>query len=352
MSEHLASWHDTATREAIVDFVDRVTTEGGPDYVPPAERVAVFDNDGTLWCEKPMPIELGFILMRLAEMAETDESLRGRQPWQAAYEKDYGWLGEAITKHYHGDDADVKLLHGRHPPGLRRADASRSTRPPPTRSCAAESIRRSAGASASAATCPMIELLRYLEANGFTNYIASGGDRDFMRPVTGDIYGIPSERVIGSSNALVYADDEHGGSVSYAGDDGCLRRRPGEAGADLEPDRAAPDPRRRQFERRHPDAPLRRREGSPGAPAAPAPRRRRARVRVHGGGRDVARAGRGARMDGRQRQERLGDRLRRCSNRHRARTARSAARRRPSRARPRSSRSAGRRGGGAAPARR
>ena len=66
----------------------------------------------------------------------------------------------------------------------------------------------------------MVELLRYLEANGFTNYIASGGDRDFMRPITEEIYGIPAERVIGSSNALAYSEDEHGGAVSYeaAGD--------------------------------------------------------------------------------------------------------------------------------------
>jgi hypothetical protein len=106
----LISWRDTATRQAIVEFVDRVTREGGPDYVSPADRVAVFDNDGTLWCEKPMPIELGFILHRLAEMAEADSSLRGTQPWKAAHERDYAWLGDTITKHYHGDDADVKVL--------------------------------------------------------------------------------------------------------------------------------------------------------------------------------------------------------------------------------------------------
>ena len=85
----LASWNDTATRQAIVDFVETVTRDGGPGYVPPPERVAVFDNDGTLWCEKPMPIELGFVLHRLAEMCETDADLRGRQPWKAAYERDY-----------------------------------------------------------------------------------------------------------------------------------------------------------------------------------------------------------------------------------------------------------------------
>ncbi len=86
MSE-LASWNDGAAKAAIVDFVARVTTEGGPDYVPLSERIAVFDNDGTLWCEKPMPIELGFILARLAEMAGADESLRDKQPWKAAHEQ-------------------------------------------------------------------------------------------------------------------------------------------------------------------------------------------------------------------------------------------------------------------------
>jgi hypothetical protein len=77
---------------AIADFVRRVTTEGRPEYIPSAERIAVFDNDGCLWCEKPMPIELGFILRRLATMAEKDASLRERQPWKAAHEQDFAWL--------------------------------------------------------------------------------------------------------------------------------------------------------------------------------------------------------------------------------------------------------------------
>jgi hypothetical protein len=100
MADRLASWNDGETKAAIVDFVERVTTEGGPDFVPPAERIATFDNDGTLWCEKPMPIELGFILARLTETAEADESLREKQPWKAAHERDYHWLGDALTKHY------------------------------------------------------------------------------------------------------------------------------------------------------------------------------------------------------------------------------------------------------------
>ena len=83
----LASWNDTPATQAIVEFVERVTQEGGADYVPPAERIAVFDNDGTLWCEKPMQIEVGFILKRLAEMAEPTPrcatASRGRRPTSA-----------------------------------------------------------------------------------------------------------------------------------------------------------------------------------------------------------------------------------------------------------------------------
>ena len=215
MTDHLlASWNDTPSRAAIVDFVARVTTEGGADYVPIDDRIAVFDNDGTLWCEKPMPIEFGFVLGRLAAMAEADEELRTRQPWQAAYEQDYGWFGNAVTKHYHGDEADAKLLLG----GMVQAFAGQTV---DEYSVAAEAFLLGGTHPTLGRgfhTCgylPMVELLRYLEANGFTNYIASGGDRDFMRPVTAAMYGIPAERVIGSSNALAYADDEHGGNISY-----------------------------------------------------------------------------------------------------------------------------------------
>src|SRR5262245_47719170 len=100
----LRSWKDGTARRAIAQFVEEVTQPGGPRFVPAEERFAVFDNDGTLWCEKPMPVELGFVLQRLAGMAEQDVSLRTQQPWKAAREKDYAWLGDVITKHYRGDD--------------------------------------------------------------------------------------------------------------------------------------------------------------------------------------------------------------------------------------------------------
>jgi hypothetical protein len=101
----LTSWNDGAPKQAIVEFTKTAARD-----VPPEERVAVFDNDGTLWCEKPMPIELGFILQRFVAMAEEDESLREKQPWKAAYDTDFVWLGGAVDKHYGGDDSDLKVL--------------------------------------------------------------------------------------------------------------------------------------------------------------------------------------------------------------------------------------------------
>jgi phosphoglycolate phosphatase-like HAD superfamily hydrolase len=203
----LASWNDGAAKRAVVAFVERTVAE-----VPVEERVAVFDNDGTLWCEKPMPIQLDFILRRLAEMAEADATLRDRQPWKAAHERDYGWLNAVMTEHYAGDDRNLMTLgagvlaaHG----GIRvedfeaQADAFLRNARHPT-------LGRGYLACAYA---PMIELLAYLDANGFANYIASGGGRDFMRPISHEVYGIPRERVIGSATALEYASDERGGTI-------------------------------------------------------------------------------------------------------------------------------------------
>ena len=217
VSDPLATWRDGATKDAILAFVERVTTAGGPEFVPPAERIAVFDNDGTLWCEKPMPIELGFILERLAAMAQADPDLRERQPWKAAHEGDHAWLGGAVTKHYHGDDSDVKVLLE----GVVGAFAGWAVEDYATAAAAflREGDHPTLGRPLHACGyAPMVELLRFLEAAGFTVYIASGGDRDFMRTITEDIYAIPPERVIGSSNALRYVDDDGGGTVSYLGE--------------------------------------------------------------------------------------------------------------------------------------
>jgi hypothetical protein len=91
MTPRLASWNETLTKQTIVDFVAQGSNESSPNYVPPEARIAVYDNDGPLWCQKPMPIQADFILRRLAAMADQDPGLRERQPWKAAYEKDYAW---------------------------------------------------------------------------------------------------------------------------------------------------------------------------------------------------------------------------------------------------------------------
>src|SRR5688572_11310055 len=91
MAGQLDSWNDGGTRQAIEAFIARVTRVGSPDFVPEDERVAVFDNDGTLWCEKPLPIQADFLMRRLGQMAEQDPSLRSRQPWKAVVERDYQW---------------------------------------------------------------------------------------------------------------------------------------------------------------------------------------------------------------------------------------------------------------------
>ncbi|MEV0343059.1 HAD family hydrolase [Nocardia sp. NPDC050713] len=200
-ADPLPSWRDGHVKQAILDFVGRVTA--GPDAVPAEDRVAVFDNDGTLWCEKPMPIQLDFILRRLVAMAEQDPELRGRQPWQAAYTKDYDWLGEVIVEHYHGDDSKVGVLAS----GVLAAFAGI---PVQEFERLADQFLRTARhptlgrAYSACGYAPMIELLGFLAANGFANYIASGGGRDFMRPISREIYGIPRERVIGSSVSLAW----------------------------------------------------------------------------------------------------------------------------------------------------
>jgi len=208
----LPSWRERTSKRAILDFVQRVTTEGGTDAVPPQERVAVFDNDGTLWCEKPMPIQLDFILRRLVVMAEQDPALRTRQPWQAASTRDYGWLGEVITKHYHGDDSDLPVLAA----GILQAFAGVTVE---EFEAQADAFLRSAQhptlgrAYLACGYAPMVELLGYLEAGGFRNYIASGGGRDFMRPISQELYGVPRQRVIGSSASLTYQEDGGGGRI-------------------------------------------------------------------------------------------------------------------------------------------
>jgi phosphoserine phosphatase len=210
----LPSWRAGPARRAVLEFVEQVRGDGDSGPVPAEQRVAVFDNDGTLWCEKPMPIQLDFILRRLVDMAEADPALREQQPWKAACERDAAWLNSVITDHYAGDDRKVHTLMA----GVLAAYDGISVEDFEKR---AEAFLRTASnpvLQRRYLRCvyrPMVELLDHLEANGFTNYIASGGGRDFVRPVSDELYGVPRERVIGSTTVLAYTGDENGGTITH-----------------------------------------------------------------------------------------------------------------------------------------
>jgi phosphoserine phosphatase len=210
VTAELASWRDGPARRAIEEFVASVS--GGPDEVPVAERIAVFDNDGTLWTEKPMPTQLHYVVQQWRAAAEADPALAERQPYRAAVTGDLSWLGDAIDRHYEGDDSGLQTIIG----ALTGLTAGMSV----------EEYAQSVGAFyrtaqhltldrpyLDAVYQPMVELLRYLEAHGFTCYLVSGGERDFMRPMTEDYYGIPPERVVGSAFGLAY--DEESAQVRY-----------------------------------------------------------------------------------------------------------------------------------------
>ena len=212
MNAKLSSWNETPTKQAIVEFVEAVTDKTNAKYVPPEERIAVFDNDGTLWCEKPTYIQVGFILQRLAAMAEKDPSLRKQQPWQAAYDKDMEWFNDTVVKHYHGDDSKVKVLLG----GVLKAFDAMSVKAFEKK--AADFMHQAKhptlGVSYMETTFqPMVALLRYLKAHDFTTYIASASGRDFIRPVTETLYGIPPERVIGSAVKLAFQANDQGATI-------------------------------------------------------------------------------------------------------------------------------------------
>jgi phosphoglycolate phosphatase-like HAD superfamily hydrolase len=216
MGAELSSWNDGPTKSSITDFVARVSDENGPDYVEPAARVAVFDNDGTLWSEKPLVIQLDFTIRRLGELAAADPELQQQQPYKAAYEKDLHWMGAAMVKHYQGDDSDLKLLMAAVPRAFDAVSVEEYDRT--VKAFFDDAVNphlkreyRSCGYS------PMVELLRYLEANDFVTYIASGGDRDFMRPVADELYGIPPERIIGSALGLTYSTDGGQHALLYKG---------------------------------------------------------------------------------------------------------------------------------------
>jgi phosphoserine phosphatase len=184
----LRSWNDGAAKKAIIDFVTRVTTQGGPDFVPVPERIATFDNDGTLWSEKPMPFQLAFILDRIKALAPQHPEWRSKEPFASLLKGDVASIAASGEK---GVLALVAATHtGMTTDEFAQAVAEwiSTARHPKTGRLYTEMIYQ-----------PMLELLAYLRAYEFKTFIVSGGGVEFMRPWTEKVYGIPPEQVVGSA---------------------------------------------------------------------------------------------------------------------------------------------------------
>ncbi len=189
----LPSWADGPAKGSITTFVDRVTDPASPDFVPPSERIAVFDNDGTLWAEQPLYFQLLFALERVRALADERPEWRGRQPFQAIVDDDRDALMQLSL---HDVLQVVMATHA----GMTTdefaalvADWLASSRHP-----------RFDQPFTRMAYQPMLELLDYLRANGFKTFIVSGGGIDFMRVLTEEVYGIPPEQVIGSMGQTTF----------------------------------------------------------------------------------------------------------------------------------------------------
>ena len=187
-TDPLPSWNDGRSKQSILNFVASVTRESSPDFVPPPQRIATFDNDGTLWVEQPMYVQLAFALDRVKALAPMHLEWKETQPFKAALDGDMKTLAEA------GERGLVELIMVTHA-GLTTDEFVRvvkdwlsTARHPKFNKSYTDLVYQ-----------PMIELLAYLRANGFKNFIVSGGGIEFMRPWTEQVYGVPPEQVVGSS---------------------------------------------------------------------------------------------------------------------------------------------------------
>lgn len=188
LAQDLASWNDGTARKAIVDFVTAVTTEGGADYVEPADRIAVFDNDGTLWSEQPMYVQLAFALDRVKALAPQHPEWKDTEPFKSVIAGDM--KGVAAS----GQKGLLQIVGATHAGMTSNAftqvatDWIATAKHPTTGKPYTSMIYQ-----------PMLELIDYLKANGFEVFIVSGGGIEFMRPWTAQTYGIPPQNVVGSS---------------------------------------------------------------------------------------------------------------------------------------------------------
>jgi len=190
-ADPLPSWNDGAAKKAILDFVRRVTQQGGPDFVPPAERIATFDNDGTLWSEKPVPFQILFAFDRIKALAPQHPEWKTKQPFASLLKGDMAGVAAA------GEKGALSIVAATHT-GMTTDEFSQAVQDwiatakhPKTGRLFTEMVYQ-----------PMLELLAYLRSNGFKTFIVSGGGVEFMRPWTERVYGIPPEQVVGSSGKL------------------------------------------------------------------------------------------------------------------------------------------------------
>jgi phosphoserine phosphatase len=189
----LPSWNPGPAKRAIIDFVARVTTEGGPDFVPVAERIAAFDNDGTLWCEQPMYVQVAFAVDRIQVLSADHPEWKVTQPFKAVLERDWKTIAAGPPRER------LEVIAATHA-GMTTEEFERivadwlaKARHPRFNVLYTELVYS-----------PMLELLKYLRASGFKTYIVSGGGVEFMRPWTERVYGIPPEQVVGSTIKVKY----------------------------------------------------------------------------------------------------------------------------------------------------
>ena len=189
----LPSWNDTASRRAIVEFVGKVTQEGSPDYVPVPERIATFDNDGTLWAEQPMYFQAFFVVDRVKALAPQHPEWTTQEPFASVLK------GDMKTALAGGEKALLEMVMATHA-GMSTAEFEQIV----TDWIATAKHPKTGRPFTEMTYQPMRELLAYLRANGFKTYIVSGGGIEFMRPWTEKVYGVPPEQVIGSSIKTKY----------------------------------------------------------------------------------------------------------------------------------------------------
>jgi len=192
-ADPLPSWNDTAAKKAIIGFVAKVTAPGSPEFVPAAERIAVFDNDGTLWSEQPVPFQAAFAFDRVKALAPQHPEWKEQEPFASLLKGD---LKAALAG---GERSVLQVLMATHA-GMTTDEFMKivrdwitTARHPKTGRLYTEMVYQ-----------PMLELLVYLRANGFKTFIVSGGGIDFMRPWAEKVYGIPPEQVVGSSIKTKY----------------------------------------------------------------------------------------------------------------------------------------------------